>query len=83
MNLTQARLRILNIVMLLHSHGFTVTVRSVAEANGTNINDVYRKLKALRKLGLITWEPTIAATIRPTCVFIPASCLGDRDAIHA
>ena len=50
-----------------------LTIRDLCKKMGTSsTNGVHFQLFALKRDGLITWEPGKARTIRPTCRFISA-----------
>ena len=47
------------------AHGFCPTIRELQQITGTSSSSlVHLRLDQLRSIGLITWEPFVARTIR-------------------
>ena len=64
------RLQILLLVLARPQPRYTIP--EIATRLGRAFYCVYEHLSALRKAGLVTWEPNKARTLRPTCRFEPA-----------
>ena len=47
------------------------TTRSVADECGLSVSYVHHRLIELRDLGLVTWEPGLAGTLRASCYVVP------------
>jgi SOS-response transcriptional repressor LexA len=66
--LTKRQRQILDEVVRFHrEHGYCTSVRELMRRFGwASPNAVVFHLTALRERGLVTWEPGIARTLRPT-----------------
>lgn len=65
---------VLNAVQFVTDRDGRATVRTVAAATGTSVSPVFKHLRYLRSLGLVTWDPVRNGTLRLTVerVFTPA-----------
>ena len=68
------RLRILGMIL---SARLPPTVRELAQATGTNNNNVHTHLVALKRDGWIQWDTGSCRTLVPRCRYIPAENLKD------
>lgn len=74
--MNRSSLKVLEAIMLLADHRRPITVRAIRDMMGWHsTNHVQTCLRSLEKRGFISYEPKLAATIRPRCRFIPVECL--------
>lgn len=59
------RAAVLLALLRTHAHNGRVTVRDISEAVGISTSTCHTHLLALRREGLIAWEPERAGTLRP------------------
>lgn len=64
----RTRARILGVI--LDNVGEPPSIRELAELTGTNMNNIAGHLQALRRDGLISWEPGYARTVVPKCRWV-------------
>lgn len=62
------RAAVLTTLLRLHAAEGRCTVRAVADELGISISTCHSHLTALRRAGLIAWEPKRAGTLRPLVV---------------
>ena len=65
------RTRLLLLILRHYAErGFGPSIDEMGRATGKTKNGVKGHLNALRREGLVTWEPGKARTVRPTCRFV-------------
>lgn len=70
------RLKILRLVMEGRKRNMPPTIRELRNQLGqSSTNAVHEHLKALRKLGLVTWEECQGRTLQSEYIFVPAEDL--------
>lgn len=64
-----------NALLIVHAHDGRATVRDVADVAGVSVSTAHQHLVDARELGLVTWTPGRAGTLRPAMRLVLASSL--------